>query len=177
MIQIENYLPLVHTVARKYQKHSVDYDELVSLGIQGLYDALENYDPAKASFGTYAEHWIRGRILNSFTTETRRHKLGKSYYCEEELEDRLVDARKSLTCDSIICPEQAMILTNQNEILYKHLAELSTREIRILRARYLHHEDDILNYKDLAKEFGVSFQRIMQIENRALEKLRQSLCA
>ncbi len=176
MIQIENYLPLVYKTAHRYKNRGIDFDELVGLGTDGLYHALKKFDYKQPSFGSYAEYWIRGYICENFRKKSRHYTLGESLLNEEELEDRLIQAKQSLTCDSIICPEQAAIITNRNDLLYKHLAKLSTREIKILRERYLTHEDDVKSYKDLAKDFGVSFQRIQQIENRALEKLRQSLC-
>lgn len=65
---VENYYPLVRIVAqRMHQKlNEVTVDELSSMGVDGLYDAVDGYDPAKYTnkFETYAMHRIRGSMLD-----------------------------------------------------------------------------------------------------------------
>ncbi len=53
------------------------------------------------------------------------------------------------------------------------LTVLSERELRILRERRLQEEGETL--EALGQKLGISKERVRQIENRALEKLRQAL--
>ena len=53
------------------------------------------------------------------------------------------------------------------------MQELNTREQRILEARRL--SEPPLTLEDLATEFGVSRERIRQIEVRAFEKLQKAV--
>ncbi len=66
--QIKSYIPLVKSIASKFSYKlppSVDYDDLVSVGMMGLMEALSRYDETKkAKFQTYAVYRIRGSILN-----------------------------------------------------------------------------------------------------------------
>ena len=50
---------------------------------------------------------------------------------------------------------------------------LSERELRILRARRLN--EDQATLEALGHRLGISKERVRQIENRALEKLRRAL--
>ncbi|MCB9728872.1 MAG: RNA polymerase sigma factor FliA [Deltaproteobacteria bacterium] len=65
---IAEHAGLVRRVARRFAHSSggvVDVDDLISVGIMGLLQARENYDPAGGRpFRTYAEFRIRGAILD-----------------------------------------------------------------------------------------------------------------
>ena len=57
--------------------------------------------------------------------------------------------------------------------LREALDVLSERELRILRERRL--DDDVATLESLGDRLGISKERVRQIENRALEKLRHAL--
>ena len=59
----------------------------------------------------------------------------------------------------------------KGEGLEKALASLDARSRRIIEARWLR-EKDQATLHDLAAEFGVSAERIRQIENKAMQKMR-----
>ncbi len=64
---VEEYAPLVHRIARKMVARlppNVEIDDLKSVGVIGLIDALEKYEPGRGSFRAYAEIRIRGAILD-----------------------------------------------------------------------------------------------------------------
>jgi RNA polymerase sigma-32 factor len=61
----------------------------------------------------------------------------------------------------------------RNLCLAAALAELSPREQTIIRRRHL--LDDGATLRDLGYEFGISKERVRQIENRALGKLRRAM--
>ncbi|MGE5386777.1 MAG: RNA polymerase sigma factor RpoH [Betaproteobacteria bacterium] len=63
----------------------------------------------------------------------------------------------------------------QNEGLIEALDVLDARSRRIVETRWLHDEPATL--QDLADEFGVSAERIRQIEVKALQKMRGALAA
>ena len=71
--------------------------------------------------------------------------------------------------DHIIENEQSAHL--RSEGLEKALASLDPRSRRIVEARWLR-ENDQATLHDLAAEFGVSAERIRQIENKAMQKMR-----
>ena len=65
---ILEYAPLVKVVAGRlsmYLGYNVEYEDLVSYGIFGLIDAIDNFDMQKeVKFETYASLRIRGAILD-----------------------------------------------------------------------------------------------------------------
>ena len=79
-------------------------------------------------------------------------------------------------------PEPSVFLENlqteqlQTTSLSNALAALDERSRRVLQARWLT-EDASLTLHDLADEFGVSAERIRQIEQKAMQKIKQSMTA
>ena len=66
---IMSHLPQVRSIAASFHERlpaTVLEEDLVSAGIIGLISAVDNFDPSRnASLRTYAEHKIRGAILDS----------------------------------------------------------------------------------------------------------------
>jgi RNA polymerase sigma-32 factor len=61
----------------------------------------------------------------------------------------------------------------RRKLLHEGLIKLNERERRILNARRLN--DDPLTLQDLGEEYGISRERVRQIENRAFEKLQAAV--
>jgi RNA polymerase sigma-32 factor len=55
------------------------------------------------------------------------------------------------------------------------MAHLDERERHILAQRYM--SDEPATLKQLAEQFGVSIERVRQLEARGLKRLRESLAA
>ena len=62
---------------------------------------------------------------------------------------------------------------NRHQALISALDVLNEREKRIFQARRL--ADDPITLEDLATEFGVSRERVRQIEVRAFEKVQKAV--
>jgi len=93
---------------------------------------------------------------------------------ESEWQDWLVDEQDNQE-HKLVQSEESSI---RHEALKDSLAVLNSRERRIFEARRL--ADDPKTLGDLASEFGVSRERVRQIELRAFEKLQRAvkaLCA
>jgi len=65
---VENYYYLIISIAKKSHEKikEVSVDELISMGVFGLYDAISNYNPVKYKnkFQTYASWRIRGSMID-----------------------------------------------------------------------------------------------------------------
>jgi RNA polymerase sigma-32 factor len=76
-------------------------------------------------------------------------------------------------------PERALeaedLESHQNELLYEGLGKLDERSQDIIRSRWL--TDQKLTLQDLADRYGVSAERIRQLEVNALGKMRASITA
>jgi RNA polymerase sigma-32 factor len=78
-------------------------------------------------------------------------------------------------------PTQEITLAEEQEATHRHralnsaIADLNPRERRIFKARWL--TDDPATLEDLAAEYGVSRERIRQIEQRAFQKVKGAMQA
>ena len=91
---------------------------------------------------------------------------------ESEWQDWLVDD-KTPSQESVVAESQEMNL--RMSLLQDAMTELSDRERHILTERRL--KDDPTTLEELASEYGVSRERVRQIEVRAFEKLQKSMRA
>ena len=71
--------------------------------------------------------------------------------------------------------ESGEIEVLRSEVLAKALGDLDPRSRRIIEARWLRESENQLTLHDLAAEFGVSAERIRQIEVKAMQKLKKEL--
>lgn len=72
-VLIKRYMPLVSYHVQRISiglPKSVNKDDLMSLGMFGLYDALEKFDPTRdLKFDTYASFRVRGAIIDGLRKE------------------------------------------------------------------------------------------------------------
>ena len=72
--------------------------------------------------------------------------------------------------------ERAETAKNRSVGLNRALAKLDDRSRRIIEARWLR-EDDPATLQDLATEYGVSAERIRQIESKAIKSMKSQMTA
>jgi RNA polymerase sigma-32 factor len=71
--------------------------------------------------------------------------------------------------------ESSDLTEHNNTLLYAGLDELDERSQDIIRSRWL--QDDKMTLQELANRYGVSAERIRQLEANALRKMRASITA
>lgn len=95
---VSRYMPLVKHIASKFSYNlppAVEYEDLISIGLVGLMDALSRFDPDRGiKFETFATYRVRGTILNqlnalSWIPRGVREKTKKLEKTVTELNDRL----------------------------------------------------------------------------------------
>jgi RNA polymerase sigma-32 factor len=91
---------------------------------------------------------------------------------ESEWQDWLVDD-KTPSQETVVADDQEK--TIRMSLLEEAMTELSDRERHILTERRL--KDEPTTLEDLASQYGVSRERVRQIEVRAFEKLQKSMKA
>ncbi|RFU68882.1 FliA/WhiG family RNA polymerase sigma factor [Bacillus sp. V59.32b] len=96
-ILVKKYMPLVSYHVQRISVNlpkNVNRDDIRSLGMMGLFDALERFDPKRdLKFDTYASFRIRGAILDGLRKEdwlprSAREKAKKIEAAIEELEQK-----------------------------------------------------------------------------------------
>jgi RNA polymerase primary sigma factor len=77
-----------------------------------------------------------------------------------------------ITDESVPLPEDAAEVTLRKETLEKILSQLSQRERRVLELRYGLNGEHPRTLDEVGRAFNVTRERIRQIENQSLKKLR-----
>lgn len=91
---IIKHLPLVKKIASRieFKDSSIDHDDLFSMGVIGLMDAIEKFDPSKkVPFEAYATLRIKGSIVDELrksgkVSRDKIDKLNQYYRAKEDLE-------------------------------------------------------------------------------------------
>jgi RNA polymerase sigma-32 factor len=73
--------------------------------------------------------------------------------------------------------ERAQTAANRSEGLHSAIARLDDRSRRIIEARWLREDDTAATLQELANEYGVSAERIRQIESKALKTMRTQMAS
>jgi len=198
-----HYLPLLLAVARRYRHQGLSLSELVNEGTFGLVRAIERFDLArKLRFGTYAKWWMRDAIEQALANQGRLVRLpthvmralrGRERLNDpdgpgaapesEEGEGETSGQRRSPFSDpdqgeigiEETTPEVLFVEKQQQALLDRGLARLSERERQVLVCRFGLYGTESRTLMTLADELGVSHERIRQIQNNAMRKLKAFL--
>lgn len=73
--------------------------------------------------------------------------------------------------------EEEQLTVMRESGLQESLGYLDDRSRRIIEARWLREKEDAVTLHDLAKELGISAERVRQIEAKALQKMRTTMVA
>lgn len=171
--RLRNYLVqantrLVLSIARKFADARNAFDDLLSQGIASLMHAVEKFDFDRGyRFSTYATCAVRRdlyRMVMSRKKDQQRFSTGTGEHLDG-------------------CPDERDPIDPNAEADWKHLsgairdmlAELDDREKLIVSRRYgLTGTGKKISYSTLGRELGISKERVRQLANRAMEKLRES---
>jgi RNA polymerase sigma-32 factor len=194
-------LRLVAKIAREFHARPQDFPDLVQEGNAGLMRAVERYDPTRGvKLSSYAAWWIRAYIMQYLMANARAVKMGTTRGQRREfVEGHLGVPDVSLDqaahpddvdggagapsrMDLLMAPEEArpdvtVAEAEQRCRLAGVLADLEThldaRSREILHRRWL--TEDSCRLSDIAEHYDVSRERIRQVEQDLLGKLRMKL--
>jgi len=129
---IHDYMPLVRHVVNRIVVGSsgssiLQYEDMVSCGVQGLIEAYHSYNPNKgAKFSTYALPRIRGAILDALRAA---HPLPRSL---QKFSSEIESATSSLHNEFGRAPTRAELAERMGIPLPQFLASLSQANVRIV---------------------------------------------
>ncbi len=165
-VLIRSNLRLVVSVAKRHVKPNANFFEMVSDGNMSLIRAIEKFDYGRGNkFSTYATWAIMKNFARSIPAEHTYHDRYRTGA------DELFMASPDQRSDQF---EQELVNHKQHEALMGILDQLEEREKNIILFRFgLNHETEPLTLEQLGSRFGVTKERIRQLEARALSKLRK----
>jgi len=163
---IRSNLRLVVSIAKKRLQPGMSFFEMVSDGNMSLMRAIEKFDYTKGNkFSTYSTWAIMKNYARSIPAEhtvLERFRTGNDEIFAASPEKRGVQTADETTN------------ARQRDVITSILGQLDERERSILLHRYgLQQGSEPLTLEEVGTRFGVTKERIRQIEARALQKLRK----
>lgn len=169
---ISHNLRLVAHVAKKYENHLDDMEDLISIGTIGLIKAVDSFKAdQKTRLATYAARCINNEILMHLRTNKKRSldvSLSESVGKDKDGSD--VELGDILEAKQLSIPEQ-IIHHDELVALKQYLQCLNDREREIINLRYGLDGHDVMTQKQIATQYHISRSYVSRIEKRALTKL------
>ncbi len=164
---VRTNLALVLAMAKRTRLGDVDFAEVVSEGNMALLRAIEKFDIDRGfKFSTYACR----AILKAFSrTSMKASKYRTRFPVEFE-----PDYEKSDWADRRRDAVQDDLTDELRQIVDRNLAELSNVEQTVIRRRFNWQQADEspLTLEEVGQIIGVTKERVRQIQNKALAKIR-----
>lgn len=150
----KQYEPMIHKIIRSLHiyKNKEDY---FHIGLVGLWEAAEAFDPAKGEFTNYAYTFIKGQILNEMNRNNRRE--GRSVYPKEEFWETVEETSA----------DQPLEI----EILLSYCQDLTEKETKWVIYTCL----DFLSVKEIADKENVSVSAVKHWRMGAKKKLKDQM--
>lgn len=194
---IECNLKLVVFVAKRFFNRSYESltpMDLIEAGNIGLIEAIEKFDYKKGyRFSTYASYCIKKEIIKEIYNADRMirrpyyYEYQKSKNVEEKIErvyslDETIinatmnnsDVLGAFIKDESINMEEKIEQEELKKIISNALNELPSRQKEIIFLRYGFNNENPKKLEEIANVFGLTRQRIKQIEKKAFERIRDN---
>ena len=163
---LERYKPLVRAQAASYYLPGADAEDLVQEGMIGLFRAIQDFDPAKGAFGSFAKLCVQRQVISAVKASTRqKHQLLNEFVSF----DARTDGQHALPGPQEEEPE-ALILQKQrlDEVHQAMETTLSELELEVL-LRHISGE----SYQQIA----MALDRPEKSVDNALQRIKNKLAS
>lgn len=180
---IHNLRLVKEVVMREYQFSQFEHEDLFSIGLKGLVDAVENYDPTmQSSFATFAYTCIKNEIGHIFTMANYAKRKGISLSIDTTpvtnlgssddelyLIDTLVDEGENVEEKIVETEYLKSMLSRVNEVL----TIVGERNARVFSRYWGINGWQKATLRKISEDEGITYQRCEQIIRKILTRLRR----
>ncbi len=189
---VEANLRFVVSIARQYQGQGLSMDDLVSEGNIGLMKAARNFDASRGiRFVGYAVVHVRRQIEKALKAENAVTIGGVTYSGGNTAPNGLAQGRQTRSVDAPLGAKNNMSLlsvladanvTMADERLHSEAMERATeealdslqgRESTVINAWFGIGQES-LTMAEIAEDMGLKRERVRQIRDRAIRRLRKA---
>jgi RNA polymerase sigma factor (sigma-70 family) len=163
---VEENQGLAYSMIKRFASKDLDLDELRSEALYALMRAVDRFNPwRECRFSTYACNAIRRAL---FTHSKKVIKLRRQFPAQQD-----VGVEDTTTEDH----GADLYAERLQRVLEHNLGELTDLESKILARRFPMNATKRLTLQEIGDSIGLSNERVRQLQNRALKKLREVLLA
>jgi RNA polymerase sigma factor for flagellar operon FliA len=176
---VNEYLPYVKRIVQRIASHlpsSVDVEDLMNVGVIGLIQAVDRYDPKRDNkFMTYAIFRIKGAVLSElrsrdYLSRSSRRKLREMEHACQRLEQRL-----GRNADDVeVAEEMGVALEELHRT--KQMASISFISFEELGVSSREEKEKLMTYLVQHDEDALSQTRLKELKTalaRAIEQLSE----
>ena len=170
---LQKYKPLVRVKAGAYFLKGADKEDIVQEGMLGLFKAIRDYDPNKASFYSFAELCITRQIISAVKAATRQKHipLNSALSLQSTLSQSDLSLEQRLSPRESNDPQEILLQRQQLDTMRAAMQSmLSNFEKEVLK-RYLRG----MTYQQMAQELKRSEKSIDNALQRVKNKLEEFL--
>lgn len=162
---VERNMGLVYSMIARFGSRNLDEDDMLSDALFALARAVDRFNPWRGyRFSTYACNVIARALMRRGKQESHyRKRFPVQHDVSFERPDRSPDDQTELYVERL------------HRALQQNLGELTDLESRILAQRFPAQREDRLTFQEIGDTIGLSKERVRQIQNIALGKLREVL--
>ena len=161
---LERYKPLVRAQAASYYLPGADAEDLVQEGMIGLFRAIQDFDPAKGAFGSFAKLCVQRQVISAVKASTRqKHQLLNEFVSF----DARTDGQHALR-DVLPGPQLILLKQRLDEVHQAMETTLSELELEVL-LRHISGE----SYQQIA----MALDRPEKSVDNALQRIKNKLAS
>lgn len=190
---VTSNLRFVVSVAKKYHNERLSLSDLIDEGNLGLMRAAERFDERRNTrFISYAVWWIRQSILQAIADQSHliRVPLGRASALQRVDSEPAQRARGCLSLDAPLgtdddarlldylpdelspAPDAEITAALRQDVVRDALTRLKGREAMVIKLYFGFDGNEPLTLEQIGEQLGVTRERVRQIKERGLFRLR-----
>ncbi|MCP4246219.1 MAG: sigma-70 family RNA polymerase sigma factor [bacterium] len=163
---VQKNIPLVYSMIAGLDPRDQNHDDLLSDALYGLVQAVERFDPWRGfRFSTYAWHAVKRSMIRRRKSYSRYRRL-LAGQPEPFMEQPGPKER-----------DDGLYVERLRRALNDNAGELTDMESTILARRFPQSDQPRSTLQQIGLAVGLSKERVRQLQNSALQKLREVLAA